>query len=147
MLDFLTATLVTGIVFLGIYKMIELFARRRERMSIIENMGDKFTPDMIGNPFIFSNKKKDGKSFGTLRFGCLLLGMGLGLLVGIFMSQLAIEGMKNISVIQVYADSSVDYDKAMNIANLVIGASTLLFGGLGLLVAYLIESKKTKSDQ
>lgn len=141
MIEFLLATLVTGIVFLGIYKIIELFVRRRERMTIIERMGDKFTPEMIGNPLLFSNKKSGGKSFTLLRFGCLLLGMGLGLLVGIFINQYVYNGMFTQNYMT-YNRNSVD-----DISNLAIGASTLLFGGLGLLVAYLIETKQTKKDQ
>jgi hypothetical protein len=147
MMDFIIAPTVTGIVFLGIYKLFELFVRRRERMTIIEKMGDKFTPDMMGNPFMYSNLKTSIKSFATLRIACLLLGMGLGLLVGIFLSQYVIDGMKNTSILQVYANSSIEYKKVMDIVSLVIGASTLLFGGLGLLVAYLIESKQTKNNQ
>ena len=144
MMDFITAPLVTGIVFLGIYKMIELFVRRRERMTIIEKMGDKFTPDMMGNPFMYSNQQSNVTSFTTLRIGCLLMGMGLGFLVGVFIGQYAVAGLINAKILTVFANYSGNITDMFNV---VIGASTLLFGGLGLLIAFLIESKQTKTNQ
>ena len=35
--------LIMGIITLGIYKLFELFACRRERMAIIEKLGDKIS--------------------------------------------------------------------------------------------------------
>lgn len=143
MMEFITAPLVTGIVFLGIYKLFELFVRRRERMTIIEKMGDKFTPDMMGNPFMSGQPKTSSTSFTTLRVACLLVGMGLGLLVGFFVSQYAIVGINEAMI----SSTNYDFKNVWNFSELVIGASTLLFGGLGLLIAYLIETKHTKTNQ
>lgn len=142
MMDFITAPLVTGIVFLGIYKLFELFVRRRERMTIIEKMGDKFTPDMMGNPFMSGQPKASSASFTTLRVACLLVGMGLGLLVGFFVSQYAIIGINDAML----TPNNYGYKNVWNFTDLVIGASTLLFGGLGLLIAYLIELRQEKNN-
>ena len=65
-----------AIIFGVIYKLFELFACRRERMMLIEKLSSE---DLT------SGKKLNVKlpaSFSPLRLGCLLLGLGLGLLVG-----------------------------------------------------------------
>ena len=41
-----------AIVFGVIYKLFELFAGRRERMMLIEKMGDKLTPETFKNGII-----------------------------------------------------------------------------------------------
>ena len=50
MMDFIMAPAICGIFVLGFYKLFELFVCRKERLSIIEKMGDKFTPDMLTSP-------------------------------------------------------------------------------------------------
>ena len=41
MMDFISVPLVVGIVCAGIYGLFELFVRKRERLAIIEKIGDK----------------------------------------------------------------------------------------------------------
>ena len=41
MMDFIVVPLTTGIVFAAIYGLFELFVRRKERLAIIEKIGDK----------------------------------------------------------------------------------------------------------
>ena len=82
MMDFITIPLVVGIVTLVIYKLFELFVRKKERLSIIEKIGEKFDASMIENKFSFPSKIFKNFSFGSLKAGCLLMGVGLGLLVG-----------------------------------------------------------------
>lgn len=43
-MSFIVTPLVTFIVFMSIYSLFELFVRRRERMAIIEKLGDKLDP-------------------------------------------------------------------------------------------------------
>ena len=62
-----------AIVFGVIYKLFELFAGRRERMMLIEKMGDKLTPETFKNGIMY---RPSLYSFGGLRIGCLLLGLG-----------------------------------------------------------------------
>ena len=40
MMDFVIVPLTTGIVFAAIYALFELFVRRKERMAIIEKIGE-----------------------------------------------------------------------------------------------------------
>lgn len=129
MLDFIMIPLIVGIITLGIYKLFELFARRKERLTIIEKMGEKFDPSMIENPFTFSIKTKGDSAFGTLKIACLLLGIGLGLLVGFLIL---------INTLGYYASNGDNWQYNQQ-AGVIYGSTVLLFGGLGLLVAFLIE--------
>ena len=52
-----------AIVFGVIYKLFELFAGRRERMMLIEKMGDKLTPDRMLAAWI------GGRAFGRIHVG------------------------------------------------------------------------------
>ena len=47
MMDFIMVPTILAIITLGIYKLFELFVCKKERLTIIEKMGEKFTPDML----------------------------------------------------------------------------------------------------
>ena len=78
MLDFIMVPLVCGIFVLGFYKLFELFICKKERLLIIEKMGEKFTPDMLEHKLNFSSI--GNMSFSAFKYGCLFMGFGLGLL-------------------------------------------------------------------
>jgi len=135
MMDFITIPLVIGIVCAGIYGLFELFARRKERLAIIEKIGDKLDASAfegkLGLPSYMRNF-----SFSALKVGCLMAGLGLGILVGFFIS----IGM---------ADQIRNFDRwgFGEITGTIYGASVLLFGGLGLLIAFLLELKIAKKKE
>ena len=79
MLDFIMVPLVCGIFVFGFYKLFELFVCKKERLLIIEKMGENFTPDMLEHKISFSSI--GSMSFSALKFGCLFMGIGLGLLI------------------------------------------------------------------
>lgn len=135
MMDFIMVPLIVGTITLGIYKLFELFARRKERMTIIEKLGDKFDPSMLGIKNTLPQMSMGNTTFGTLKIACLLLGIGLGLLVGFLI----------ISVTLGYANQS-NHINYYDTSGVIYGASVLLFGGLGLLVAFLIELKHSKKN-
>lgn len=137
-MDFISVPLVVGIVTLGIYKLFELFVRKKERLSIIEKIGEKFDASMIENKFSFPSKIFKNFSFGSLKAGCLLMGVGLGLLVGFIICTSAIAGY----------NMGHDMDWGVrDTAGIVYGASVLIFGGLGLITAFLIEMKYSKKEE
>ncbi len=136
MLDFIMIPLIVGIITLGIYKLFELFARRKERLTLIEKLGEKIDTSLFENKFTFPKFKTGGSMFGTLKVACLLLGVGLGLLVGFFISQYYLVNTGN----------SEFYHNIWEIANVIYGACTLLFGGLGLVVAFIIELKHAPKE-
>ena len=124
-MEFIFVPVVFGIVTIGIYGMFELFVRRKERMAIIEKLGEN--PD---NASLIGLLNRPGiniiAGFGTLKIACLLIGIGLGLLVGFFIS----------------LKYSVAAPGGLHAAmELILGASVLIFGGLGLLTAFLIETR------
>lgn len=128
MMEFIKAPLIIGIVCAAIYGLFELFVRKKERLAIIEKIGDKLDAsafDMkIGLPRLASG------SFSSLKAGCLLSGIGLGLLIGFLIS-----GTVGLNL---------DDRMGREIISTVYGASVLLFGGIGLIIAFVIELKLSK---
>ena len=117
--------LVEPIVVLGIayaiYKLFELFVRRKERMAMIEklNISDgAFIPPDITKWFT----PPTTPASWALRLGLLLMGVGLGLGIATFITQM----------------SSFSNDEPMYLGLM------MFFGGLGLLCAYIIEQKQKK---
>lgn len=134
MMDFITIPLVVGMITLGIYKLFELFARKKERLSLIEKIGDKLDASVMDQRLSFPVPRVETlRGFGTLKVACLLLGVGLGLLVGYFICLASFPGYD-----QHHWDEQI--------AGVVFGASVLLFGGLGLLVAFLVEIHYAKKS-
>lgn len=131
MMDFISIPLVFAIVALGIYKLFELFVCKKERIMLIEKMGEggampKFPlPKSYGNNLPFSSS--------ALKIGCLLAGMGLGLLVGYLICCTTNPGC--------YPNTRYDYDDAISV---IYGACVLLFGGAGLIVAFIAEVELNK---
>ena len=129
------APLIVGIICAGIYGLFELFVRRKERLAIIEKIGER----LDGSAF-------DGKlalpgygpkfSVSALKAGCLLAGIGLGMLVGFIINI-------NLASSSLYAD---DWFRG-EVAGVAYGASTLLFGGIGLIIAFIIETKMGKEKK
>lgn len=133
MMDFIMVPTILAIITLGIYKLFELFVCKKERLTIIEKMGEKFTPDMLEHKINFSST--GNFSFSALKLGCLLTGMGLGLLVGYVICAATINGYTG----------TVGIGYRMNdVASLIYGACVLLLGGVGLLVAFVVEMNMNK---
>ena len=124
MLDFIMVPAVVGIITLGIYKLFELFVRKKERLIIIDKIGDKLTPDILSGQIDFSTNIPKFSS-SALKFGCLFMGFGIGLLVA-------------FAVHYNFADF---VENAYYLRSAVYGSCVLLFGGLGLIIAFIIELK------
>ena len=127
MLDFIIIPAVVGIITLGIYKLFELFVRKKERLIILDKIGDKLTPDILSGQIDFSTNIPKF-SFSALKFGCLFMGLGIGMLVA-------------FAVHYNFADF---VENAYYVRSAVYGSCVLLFGGLGLLIAFIVELKVSK---
>jgi hypothetical protein len=138
-MDFIDAPLVCGIVFYFIYMVFELFVRKNERMLLIEKMGQNLTPmdpSVLNSRFSSLFPSFPKKSFTGLRIGCLLVGLGLGLFVGLF-----------ICVQLRYSNINIEHHwERQTYYSIAYGSSVLFFGGLGLIVSYIIESMSAKKD-
>lgn len=120
-----------AIVFGTIYKLFELFVGRKERQMLIDKLSETSLTDGKFKGLNMSS------SYSALRFGCLLLGLGFGILVGyiIVCNSLPDYFMDDVNT------------RIRETASIIYGASTLLGGGIGMLAAFIIEvfcSKKIK---
>ncbi|MDE5675419.1 MAG: hypothetical protein K2I44_08775 [Muribaculaceae bacterium] len=123
----LTPILVTGIIFLTVYKVFDLFVRRKERMALIE----KINPETTGNIDLTKlggilNPPSDNR-FSALKWGCLAVGLGAGMLIGFF----------------IYVNCPMA-QKEWGLREMMYGALVLIGGGLGLISAFIIEMKVRK---
>lgn len=132
MMDFIMVPLIVGIVCAGIYGLFELFVRRKERLAIIEKIGDKLDVS-ASNIKIALPRFATNFSFSSLKTGCLLAGIGLGVLVGF------------IITVSVIYNNITDNWQRRELMGAAYGASVLLFGGLGLIISFIIEMKIAKN--
>ena len=111
--------------------MIELPSRRREREMMIERMGrtNGTVPNLLSTDL-------PKRSFSGLRLGCLLIGVGLGLLVGLIINTALAHGG--------YSMNKWSEEQLFEVA---YGAPLLIFGGLGLLCSYLLERRLSTDDK
>ena len=122
----LTAIFVIGFIVLGTYKLFELYAKRKERLLMIEKLpllsDNKEEQLKIRLPFTNGNSDF---GFWPLRISLLLIGIGAGCLLAFFL-QISYKGSLNHN---------------WNLITMVNFASISIFGGLGSLTAFLIEQK------
>ena len=122
----LTTVFVMAIIFTTVYKVFELFVRRRERQTIV----DKMPPEKIGEEYRLPGHSSESSSlsrFAALKWGALALGLGLGLFVYVLLV------LNNPQLINMWSINTT-----------ACGALALTGGGLGLLVAFLIENSMRK---
>lgn len=131
MFDFLVPPLVVGLICAGIYGLFELFVRRPERMALIEKLGDKLGTSELKGKLSLPGYGGLRFSFSALKGGLLMTGIGLGLLVGFIIM---------VNMVPGYAHEE-NWFLWKRIGSIVYGASILLFGGIGLIVAFVIEMK------
>ena len=126
MLEAIMVPVVCGLFIGGFLKLFELFVCKKERLALIEKMGDKITPDMLQSKISFSSI--GNLPFSALKVGCLRIGLGLGILVAFFIHY-----------------NMMDFCDDRRIQSSLYASCVLLFGGIGLLTAFLIELKINKN--
>jgi len=119
MLDFLVPILLGLGLFAAIFGI--RYLQNKENMLMIQNGMD---------PGI---RRPKGKSYGSLTWGLLLMGAGIGL----FLAYLLDNTVLNF-----------DHPNRDEDANVAIYFSLiLLFGGLGLFISHVIEKKESKEEK
>ena len=120
----MTEIIIIPVIFIIFYMIIELFVHRKERLMIIE----KASQNQSFNIGEMLKNVAPGFSFSGLKIGCLLVGLGLGFFVsfGVRLGLIEWTQMGQIGRSFYMMDT----------------AAVLTFGGLGLMVAYLIERRK-----
>ncbi|MCP9612288.1 DUF6249 domain-containing protein [Coprobacter tertius] len=129
MFDFLTAPLVVGILTLGIYALFDLLVRRKERMAIIDKLGDKLDKSMLEGKLKLPTFRNVNFSFTSLKIGTFLTCIGIGILVGYLLCA---------GTITSYIDGDWTWEKRQ-VASIIYGSCILISGGIGLLIAFFIE--------
>ncbi|MCD8185920.1 MAG: hypothetical protein LUD68_05545 [Rikenellaceae bacterium] len=129
MMDFIMVPAVVGICIYGIYSIFELFARRKERKAMIEKWNGISCGEIQVGKVEFSSR------YRSLTWGCLLLGIGLGLLIGFLIGSHYVDYSERIS------------GSHREFLGIVYGASVLLCGGIGMLAAFLIEYRLTGKNE
>jgi hypothetical protein len=138
-MNFLEVPLTMGIVSYFVYMTFELIVRKKERLTLIEKLGMNIAPT---DPNIFKAQFSSllpslkSKSFTGLKIGCLLLGLGVGLMAGLMIHFFIIAEIKDTNNWQVQEMSGVGY-----------GAAVLFFGGTGLIISFLIENNLSKKEE
>lgn len=125
---------IVAIIFVVAYKIIEVFVHRKERINLVDKLdfAKETNTDLnqILGGSIVTNK--------ATMWGCLLVGIGLGVLVGYIISYSC--GLY----------SSIDSQNMRSLneqITVIYASSTLIFGGIGLLTSYLIDKKRQKSQK
>lgn len=131
-MDWIMIPLNCLIVFGTIYKVVELFVRKRERLMLISKLTEISNVDFKGIRLYSS-----GNKFTALRIGWLMMGVGLGFFVGFFLNFITVSG--NLDILS-------DWGFANRVGGLIYVSCISFFGGLGLLISYYAERKAEDSE-
>ena len=126
-----------AIVFGGIYKVIELFVHKRERLMLISKITELKNIDFKGISLYSS-----GNKYTALRIGWLLTGIGFGFLLGFCINMWATYGDYSFR-----ADENFMFRYREYVSGIVYVASVCICGGIGLLMSYRAERKAEQPEE
>lgn len=126
-MEWIIAPLVCAIIFGCIYKVVELFVHKRERLMLINKLTEISNVDFKG-----INLYSSGNKFTGLRIGWLLLGVGSGFLLGFLINLWVTLGDYALK-----ASDMQDYQT--RVGSIVYMACICICGGIGLLLSYRAE--------
>lgn len=137
-MEFIYAPAIVWIITMGIYSIFELFARKKERLTMIEKLGDKISPELLEGKLKLNSLGRN--PFGSMKTGALLAGLGLGLLVGFLIAN------HYFPILTGEVDRAVR-NQYNEMRGMIYGASVLIFGGLALLAVFLIEYRLSRKNE
>ncbi|MDR1369731.1 MAG: hypothetical protein LBJ72_06355 [Dysgonamonadaceae bacterium] len=136
------AVLIVGIITLGIYRLFELYARRKERILMVEKFAENAKPVDLDLSLLFFKKRQPIYSTWALKISLLMIGIGLGAIIAFFI-QYAMIG-------DLLTQAHDNWDIRRNLDGFketIYFSCVAMFGGIGLLTAYLIELKQQNNDR
>ena len=134
-MDWIMIPLNCAIIFGCIYKVVELFVHKRERLMLISKLTEISNVDFKG-----INLYNSGNKYTALRIGWLMLGIGLGFLIGFLINMMATYGK------YAYDFNAVSsYHKI--VGGIVYVACICICGGWGLLMSYRAERKAEHPEE
>ena len=129
-MTWIEAPLICAIIFGCIYKVVELFVHKRERLMLINKLTEISNVDFKG-----INLYSSGNKFTGLRIGWLMLGVGVGFLLGFCIDLWATLGDYALK-----AEEMRQY--RLDVGSIVYVACICICGGIGLLMSYRAERKE-----
>lgn len=127
------------------YMIVKLLSGRKERILMIEKISAMDCDNMPKHPLKIKGYLHTG-SGSALKGACLLIGLGVGLLLGFMFMYLLFErpGMMHGDVTPDFVRQIKDYE---DVRFMIIAASVLIFGGIGLLASFFLERKLEKEEK
>ncbi len=119
------------IVFGVIYKVFELFVRKDERKMIINKIEEIKGVDLSGTNLNMGNGR--GNKFLPLRIGMLVLGVGMGCFMAVLSMSVFLPSMKDLL-------------GSYYVREMLSGACICFFGGLALVISYIIEHNARRKE-
>jgi hypothetical protein len=137
----LTAIFVVGFLVLGVYKLVELFARKSERMALIEKLSAIHSDAPLKFPTVYFENQQAG--LWPIRISLLLVGIGIGCTVAYIVHLIICSSYSVIN-----EGGNLPWDLRVNrLVDMVYFASISMFGGAGLFIAFLIERKEARKTK
>ncbi|MBD5232797.1 MAG: hypothetical protein HDS65_01315 [Bacteroidales bacterium] len=124
----LTPVFIFAIISVALYKILQLFVCRRERLAIIEKISDGISATRICE--MLKNQFGD---YTTLRWGSLAIGFGIGMLI--------------TAIVALTSNWDTSIPHFYQYRQMLAGGIIILCGGLGLIAGYIIESKQRKDAE
>jgi hypothetical protein len=131
-METLFGVMVPITMFLGLFTTLIFLRKYRndERMAMIEKGMEPVT-------------RKNGNGFGTLRISLLSIGIGIGIIVALIIMQFVPDTSAHDAVKIIEENSAqIEINGGDGISGAVYSGCILIFGGAGLLLAYLLNKKK-----
>lgn len=135
------AMVIVGTISYFIYKLFELYARRKERLAMVEKLSAGIDPQVLQNvfsPIGLPADKESGNGSWTIRIGMLLFGVGLGVFIATIV---------DISLAPPTSYHNNNLDIFRDAITILYPACAAFFGGIGLVSAYFIEKKYAKKEE
>ena len=136
-MDF-TAVIIVPTIFYFSYKLFETLIRRKERIMMIEKLDVSNLHALPSAEALTVLDYMPNKRFTGLRIGTLVLGIGFGLIVAWVLS---------LSMFSCYGEAFDNSWRFRDMFYAIYLASPAFFGGLGLIISYLIEQKARKQEK